>query len=62
MIYLTYHIGKVTWLLWQPEYNSFALSCIEFMFDMGFLGMLGISHVPRCCGNSVTMATRVKCQ
>ena len=25
-------VGMVTWLLWQPECNSFALSCIEFMF------------------------------
>ena len=38
----------------------FILICIEFIFGMEVLWIIGISHMHHCYGNSVTMAIRVK--
>ena len=55
----------VTQLPWQPELNlnnSLVLSRIEFKFGRKFFGTIGINHIPRCYGNSVAIATKVKPQ
>ena len=54
-----------TSLLWQPQCyvnNFFVLSFIEVIFGRSFLRMIGISHIPHCYGNLVTMATTVLCE
>ena len=42
--------------------NSFALGLNEFIFGEKVPWGNRHQHIPRCCGNSVTMATRVKPQ
>ena len=37
-----------------------ALSRIEFVFGKEVPWATGVSHIPRCYGNSITMETRVK--
>ena len=43
-------------------YKSFALNRVESIFGEEVSGTTSTSHIPRCYGNSVTMATRVKAQ
>ena len=43
---------------WKWWHNSFVLSGIHFIFRMV---TIGISHIPRCYGNLVTMSTTVLC-